>query len=98
MKYQFFAVFSLLVVIGSCKQSQDYAVEIRYTVSGLKGDSILTNRQSYFVAKNDSLAYLIGAKDFENACLQKPDSIGRPTKFSVQNKTGKIVLPPFGVK
>lgn len=98
MNHKIFSVFICATLICSCKQKNDYSIEIGYTVPGIKGDSILTNKETYFTASNDSMAYLKGAQDFANARLQKVDTSGIPTKFSVRNKKGDIILKPMNNK
>ena len=98
MKNNFLIISLSILIFASCKQTENYSVEIDYTVSGLKGDSILTNKQTYFTVPNDSMAYLKGAQDFANARLQKVDTTGTPTKFSVRNKKGDLILKPVFTK
>ena len=91
-------VIVIAILIGSCKQKNEYSVEIGYTISGLKGDSILTNKENWFTAPNDSVAFIKGAQDFATARLQKTDTSGKPTKFLVRNKKGDIILKPVNYK
>ena len=79
-KYNNYSFF-ILVFFSYCNSGKDYSVEISYKVSGLIGDSILTKKETYFTAVNDSIAYLKGAKDFEIASSPKIDSIGTPHKI-----------------